>query len=291
MTEPAWKNEDKERKGSLDMKDGRKEGARQRQESCAVTSFKNEEFGSVRMALEEEGFLFCGADVASALGYAKPGNAIRRHCRGARKRCTLTNGGVQELVFIPEGDVYRLIINSRLPGAERFERWVFEEVLPEIRRTGIYEGRGPQEQEDRKALLRFARQLLAEDEENQRLTARITELEPKAAYYDAFFDPGECTNIRGTAKELDIPERRFCRFLLDAGFLYRSPDGSLLPYAKKQREGLFAVRDYRADNGHIGTQTLITPKGKALFCRLAGGKREEKEAYGRRFRRAPETEA
>ena len=58
--------------------------------------------------------------------------------KGALKRGALTEGGVQELTFIPEGDVYRLIVHSRLPGAERFEKWVFDEVLPMIRKTGGY---------------------------------------------------------------------------------------------------------------------------------------------------------
>ena len=100
--------------------------------------FRNNEFGSIRVIEEDGKYLFCGSDVAKALGYAKPRNAINTHCKGALKRGSLTEGGVQELTFIPEGDVYRLIVHSRLPGAERFEKWVFDEVLPTIRRTGGY---------------------------------------------------------------------------------------------------------------------------------------------------------
>lgn len=100
--------------------------------------FNNQEFGSVRILQEDDKYLFCGSDVAKALGYAKPNNALSAHCKGALKRGTLTNGGIQELVFIPEGDVYRLITHSKLPGAERFEKWVFDEVLPTIRKFGAY---------------------------------------------------------------------------------------------------------------------------------------------------------
>ena len=74
--------------------------------------FENENFGSVRVVEEEGQPLFCGADVARALGYAKPQNAIAAHCKGALKRGTPTTGGFQELLFIPEGDVYRLITHS-----------------------------------------------------------------------------------------------------------------------------------------------------------------------------------
>lgn len=100
--------------------------------------FNNQEFGKIR-TLEENGqVLFCGADVAKALGYARPRDAIAAHAKGAVKRRTLTNGGEQEITFIPEGDVYRLIARSKLPAAERFERWVFDEVLPTIRKQGTY---------------------------------------------------------------------------------------------------------------------------------------------------------
>ena len=81
--------------------------------------------------------LFCGSDVAKALGYARPKDAISAHCKGAVKHRTLTNGGEQEMSFIPEGDVYRLITHSKLPSAERFEKWVFDDVLPSIRKHGI----------------------------------------------------------------------------------------------------------------------------------------------------------
>lgn len=166
--------------------------------------------------------------------------------------------------------MYRLIVHSRLPGAERFEKWVFEEVLPAIRKTGGYMTSSLLEQAaaDPNVLLRFAGELLAEHEKNARLSGEIRRLEPKAAYYDSFIHPGDCTNIRATAKELGIGERAFCRFLMEAGFLYRYPAGYLLPYAKPSNKGLFEVKDFVAQNGHFGQQTIITPQGKALFRML-----------------------
>lgn len=166
--------------------------------------------------------------------------------------------------------MYRLIVHSRLPGAERFEKWVFEEVLPAIRKTGGYMTSSLLEQAaaDPNVLLRFAGELLAEHEKNERLSGEIRRLEPKAAYYDHFIHPGDCTNIRATAKELGIGERAFCRFLMEAGFLYRCPAGYLLPYAKPSNKGLFEVKDFVAPNGHFGQQTVITPQGKALFRML-----------------------
>lgn len=106
-----------------------------------LTVFQNEQFGPVRTIDEKGKVYFCGKDVATALGYGKPNNAINSHCRieGTLKRGTLTNGGKQILVFIDEGNLYRLITHSKLPEAERFETWVFDEVLPTIRKTGKFE--------------------------------------------------------------------------------------------------------------------------------------------------------
>lgn len=235
-----------------------------------METFRNQEFGSVRIIRDDGRLLFCGIDVAAALGYSKPRNAVYAHCKGALKRGALTAGGMQELTFIPEGDVYRLIVHSRLPSAVRFEKWVFEEVLPSIRQTGGYMTSSLLEQAaaDPNVLLQFAGQLLAEHEKNANLTRQVQEMEPKAAFFDTFLHPEDCTNIRATAKELDIGERAFCKFLIEGGFLYRCPGGYLLPYAKKSNRGLFKVKDFIAPNGHFGQQTVITPKGKALFRML-----------------------
>lgn len=104
-----------------------------------VTIFENEKFGKVRTVIRNDGEpLFCGKDVADALGYERARDAISAHCKGAVKHRILTNGGVQEMSFITEGDLYRLVCSSKLPKAQEFEEWVFDEVLPSIRKTGVY---------------------------------------------------------------------------------------------------------------------------------------------------------
>lgn len=100
--------------------------------------FKNEEFGEIRIAEIDGKPYFIANDVAKALGYTTPKDAISRHCKGALKHRYLTEGGNQELKIIPEGDVYRLIMKSKLPKAEKFESWVMDEVLPIIRKSGGY---------------------------------------------------------------------------------------------------------------------------------------------------------
>lgn len=101
--------------------------------------FKNDEFGEVRTLLIEDKPYFCASDVAKSLGYAKPNNAISTHCRSTLKQGIATKqGNYSEMIFIPEGDVYRLIMKSKLPSAEKFESWVMDEVLPTMRKTGGY---------------------------------------------------------------------------------------------------------------------------------------------------------
>ena len=100
--------------------------------------FQNEEFGEIRTIEEDGKALFCASDVAKALGYARPNDAVTAHCRATVKHSTPISGKMQEINFIPEGDVYRLITHSKLQSAEKFESWVFDEVLPAIRKTGGY---------------------------------------------------------------------------------------------------------------------------------------------------------
>ena len=101
--------------------------------------FASADFGSIRTIEQDGRVLFCGRDIAAALGYTNPNKALADHCKGVPIRYPLqTPGGIQDVRFITEGDVYRLITHSRLPVAEQFERWVFDEVLPTIRRTGGY---------------------------------------------------------------------------------------------------------------------------------------------------------
>ncbi len=102
--------------------------------------FSNEEFGQVRTIEVDGKPYFVGKDIALALGYKDAVNALKQHCRGVVKHhLTDSKGRKQEVNFISEGDMYRLITHSKLESAERFESWVFDEVLPTLRKTGSYE--------------------------------------------------------------------------------------------------------------------------------------------------------
>lgn len=233
---------------------------------------KNPEFGSIRMIEENGKVLFCGTDVASALGYKDSAKALKTHCTSdgwAFYPLIDTMGRTQNTRFISEGNLYRLIVHSKLPSAERFERWVFDEVLPSIRKHGAYitpeklweVATSPE------ALMKLCSDLLAERKENAALREENAELSGKAVFYDLFIDLKHSTNLRTTAKELAVPERRFIRFLLDRRFVYRAPSGNVLPYAKPANNGLFCVKDF-CNHGHTGSYTLVTPEGKLYFAGL-----------------------
>lgn len=105
-----------------------------------VQIFSNDQFGQVRTIEQSGKVYFCGKDVAEALGYKDSVNAIKQHCKtkGVAFHHLLTSGGKQKIRFIDEGNLYRLITHSKLPSAEQFESWVFDEVLPTLRKTGTY---------------------------------------------------------------------------------------------------------------------------------------------------------
>lgn len=103
-----------------------------------IRIFENSAFGELEVREIEGKVYFPATDCARMLGYERPRDAIKQHCKGAVKHRSPTSGGTQTKNYIPEGDLYRLIVHSRLPAAEEFERWVFDEVLPSIRQTGGY---------------------------------------------------------------------------------------------------------------------------------------------------------
>ena len=240
-----------------------------------IQIFNNSDFGTVR-ALDENGsILFCGSDVAKVLGYSNPSKALSDHCKGVTKRYTPTKSGEQEMSFIPESDLYRLVFSSKLPTAEKFTDWVTSEVLPSIRKNGGYiagqEQLTPQELMA-KALLVANKTLVERDARISELTAQNSQLtvdkqimQPKADYFDELVDRNLLTNFRETAKELGVKPKAFVDWLLEKKFLYRDKKGKLLSREEKNN-GLFEVKEAKNDKTQwSGVQTLVTPKGRETF--------------------------
>lgn len=231
--------------------------------------FNSPEFGEIRTIDENGSVLFCGNDVAKALGYQNPSRDVQRHCKAISERCTTdTVGRQQSMLFIPGSDLYRLVFSSKLPTAEKFTDWVTSEVLPSIRRHGGYIN-GQQDMTAEELLsraLKVADSMLADREARiSHLSVQNQIMSPKADYFDQLVERNTLTNFRETAKQLGAPPQSFVRFLLDKKYIYRDKKGKLLPYEDKNN-GLFEVKECLNEKTQwSGTQTLITPKGRETF--------------------------
>ena len=238
-----------------------------------VKLYEDERFGNIRILEENGKVLFCGNDIATALGYINPRKALGDHCRCVTK-CYIPHPQSPdkqiEMSFIPEGDVYRLIAGSRLPQAQEFEAWIFDDVLPSIRKHGAYIAPDTIEKilHDPDTLINLAQQLKVE-------RAKVAELTPKAEYYDTVAASEGSLNFRETAKILGIPEKKFIAAVEKHKFCYRNADKKLIPYAQRIDSGWFEVKEvpYFTVNGTRTTaQTLITPLGREKIFAIIKGK-------------------
>ena len=222
--------------------------------------FNNEEFGSVRTVEIEGKPYFAANDVARALGYSNPSKATNDHCKNAvMRRGNDSLGREQEIKFVPEGDVYRLIVRSQLPSAERFEKWVFDEVLPEIRKTGKYEVGKQIPQTLPEALRAYADEV----EKNERLALENLEMKPKAEFFDAVTDSKDAISVADVAKVLDFGGGRNTLFKILRQEKILMSDNR--PYQEYIDRGYFRVVEQKYDKGYgetgINIKTLVFQKG------------------------------
>lgn len=221
--------------------------------------FNNADFGSVR-TLEIDGKpYFVANDVARALGYSVPKDAISRHCKGALKHRYLTEGGEQELKIIPEGDVYRLVIKSQLPKADEFEHWIFDEVLPSIRKNGGYIAN----QENLTPEQIVANALIVAQNIISQKDRQIEQMKPKAEFFDAVADSKTAISMNEVSKVLGIKgygRNNLFEFLRSSGIL----DRWNVPYQRYIDCGWFRVIEQKySKNGEqcVSTKTLVYQKG------------------------------
>lgn len=237
-----------------------------------IKIFENEEFGSVRTLKEKNGrVVFCGSDIAKALGYRNVSDALIRHCKGIVKHDTLTNGGIQSLSFISEGDVYRLVAHSKLPRAAEFESWVFDKILPQINHTGGYvanedmfiENYLPFLEEPYKGLFRL--QMMAINQLNE----RIRHDQPLVEFANQVVRTENVIDMNAMAKlaaEENIPigRNRLFRWLRENSILMSDN----LPYQKFIDRGYFAVKESVFEASSMTKtyqQTFVTGRGQRFI--------------------------
>lgn len=236
--------------------------------------FENQEFGKIGIAEVNRKIMFCGNDVAKVLGYKDTAYAIRTHCKGVEEIPTPTYGGVQNVKFITEGDVYRLIVRSKLAKAEKFEKWVFDEVLPSIRKNGGYIA-GQEHLTDEellaKALLVAQNKINEREEKIKHLQAENEQMKPKALFADCVTASETSILVRDFAKILrqngaEMGEKRLYKWFRDNGYIIK---GTCQPTQKSMEMGLFEVIERTVSRGNkppITTMTTkITGKGQIYF--------------------------
>lgn len=151
----------------------------------SIQQFVNEELGANIRVVDRDGQpWFVAKDVAVALGYSKTRNAVAAHCKGGLKMGLPSVSGIQEMTVIPESDVYRLILRSKLPQAEAFQDWIVNEVLPSIRKHGAYMTDSVIEQvmHSPEAIISMAETLLAERDRRLLAEERLTIFKPKKPF-------------------------------------------------------------------------------------------------------------
>lgn len=238
--------------------------------------FASNQFGQIRTLMLEDVPWFAAVDVCNALEIGNSRQAVTRLDDDEKMTVTSNDshtgqrGGAQMLTFVNESGLYALVLSSRKPEAKQFKRWITHDVIPTIRKHGIYMTGSTLEQVSKnpELIVALARQLVEEQQEKAELSKKLEVARPKVEYFDQFINADDCTNIRNTAKELGIPERDLIHFLLEKHYLYRDQAKQLMPYAQYTKCGYFILRDYYRANGAQYQYTLFTAKGKNHFRQL-----------------------
>ncbi|MDT2662711.1 phage antirepressor [Enterococcus hulanensis] len=208
---------------------------------------------------------FVGKDVATVLGYSNTPKAIRDHVDEEDKRAERIVhplGGLQESILINESGLYSLILKSKLPSSKKFKRWVTSEVLPQIRKHGMYAKDELLDNPD--LLIEVATKL--KEEKTLRLIAeqRVNELQPKADYYDRILNNKGLVTVSTIAKNYGMSAVSFNKLLHELGIQFNQ-SGTWLLYSKFQDKGYTHIEpfDYEDKNGNrqVKTRMKWTQKG------------------------------
>lgn len=244
----------------------------------ALKIFEHARFGEVRITGENGEMWFVATDIAKALGYERPNDAINAHCKKVNK----INYGVSGLNVINESDVYRLITRSHLPEAEAFQDWVFEEVLPSIRKHGGY--LTPEKIEEvllnPDTIIELATNLKEERQKRLALEAQATEHRPLVNFakaVQASEDTILVKQLAGFMKQngVDIGQNRLFEWLRSNGYLCRERGENWnRPTQKSLNLGLFEVKESISINPDGSTRLFftskVTGKGQLYFLRKFG---------------------
>lgn len=242
--------------------------------------FESKEFGQIRTLIIDGVVWFVGKDVAKALGYKKPENAVRSHVREEDKGVTKigTPYGTQKAIIINESGLYSLIFASKLESAQRFKHWVTSEVLPQIRQTGSYNNTQLIDN-DGKVNLEVLKLLIAQEEESRKQIQeqqlqieeqqdKIEKMEPKCSYYDKIMSDNNVMCVTPIAKDYGMSATELNKLLHNYGVQYKI-DGQWILYQEYADKGYVKSVPFEPKyyNGVV-LQTRWTQKGRKFIYEL-----------------------
>lgn len=242
--------------------------------------FSNTEFGSVRSVMIDNEPYFVGKDVAEILGYSNTRDALVQHVDDEDKNSVAIHDGTPgnpNQVLINESGLYSLILRSKLPSAKRFKRWVTSEVLPAIRKHGVFVMDDIVNNTDAliEALQAFKAERLqrkALEEENAIQKQQLVEMRPKASYYDVVLNSPDLVSMTEIAKDYGWSAKKMNKHLHEAGIQYKQGGGIWILYQKYAEMGLTSTKThtYPDNNGTIHTRvhTYWTQKGRLFIYDL-----------------------
>lgn len=240
--------------------------------------FNSTEFGSVRTSTVNGEVMFVGKDVADILGYTNTPKAIRDHVDDEDKlteRIVLSDQN-REVIFINESGLYSLILSSKMPNAKKFKRWVTAEVLPAIRKHGVYAVDEVLQNPD--VLIQALTELKKEREEKEKLketvavqNQQITEMTPKAGYYDVVLNCKDVISTTEIAKDYGWSAKKMNAYLHEKKIQFKQGKIWLL-YQKYSEQGLTSTKTsiYNGSDGlsHSNIHTYWTQKGRLFIYEL-----------------------
>ena len=249
-----------------------------------LQSFNNEEFGEIRTVTIKDETWFVGRDVATALGYAKPENAIATHVSDEDKTSTLIQGSgsnyKSKAILINESGLYALIFGSKLESAKRFKRWVTSEILPSIRKNGGYIAGQENMSDDEllaKALMVAQNKIAERDKIILQKQKRIDEMRPEEIFADAVTCSNTSILVGDLAKLLKqngfhVGQNRLFEILRKDGFLIKNGSSKNMPTQKSMEMKLFEIKESTVTNPDGSIRTTKTPKvtgrGQVYFINL-----------------------
>ena len=231
--------------------------------------FNNVEFGQVRTITKNNEVWFIATDICKALDLSNPSMAVLKVDDDERSKFNLGRQG--SVNIINEYGLYNLVLASRKKEAKLFKRWIIHEVIPSIKKHGMYMTSPVAQQAINNPTEFLAKAVLVANQELDKLKMENAVMKPKADYFDELVDRNTLTNFRDTAKMLHIGQKYFINWLLERKFVYRNVKGKLQPYSQfiandSNNKGYFEVKEQKAkDDSWSGIQTLITPRGREAF--------------------------